>query len=71
MTTIDPDHIARLVHELHGYGPDAAGAGRCAEMLMAVAAAIAALAPETQFHEEPASLAPVLASLAPQGECDG
>jgi hypothetical protein len=65
MSNIDPDQIAPLVRELHGYKLDAAGAARCAEMLAGVAAAVAALAPEPQFHEEPASIALTLASLAP------
>jgi hypothetical protein len=38
MSTVDPDYIARLIKELHGYEPDAAGAARCAGMLAAVAA---------------------------------
>lgn len=68
MSSIDPGHIARLVRDLHGYELDAASATRCAEMLAAVAAAVMALAPETQFHEEPATLASTLTSLAPEGE---
>jgi hypothetical protein len=68
MSNIDPDHITRLVRELHGYELDAAGAARCAEMLAAVALAVVALAPETQLHEEPATLSSTLASLAPKGE---
>ena len=68
MSRIEPDHIARLVRELHGYELDAAGAARCAEMLTALAVAIVALAPETQFHEEPATLSSTLASLAPKSE---
>jgi hypothetical protein len=68
MSSVDRDHIARVVRELHGYKLDAAGAARCAEMLTAVAFAVVALAPETQFHEEPATLTSTLASLAPKGE---
>ena len=68
MSAIDPDHLARLVRELHGYELDAAGAARCAEMLAAVAAAVAALAPEPQFHEEPAGITVTLAALAPEAE---
>jgi len=68
MSSIEPDHIARLVRELHGYELEAAGAARCAEMLAAVALAVVALAPETQFHEEPATLTSTLAFLAPKGE---
>jgi len=68
MSTIDPDDLARLVRELHGYDLHPAGAVRCAEMLEAVAAAIAALAPAPQFHEEPAAIAPTLAALAPKGD---
>lgn len=68
MSNIDPEHVARLVRELHDYELDAAGAKRCAVALAGVAAAIAALAPEPQFHEEPASLASVLAALAPRDE---
>jgi hypothetical protein len=68
MSTIDPDHIARLLRELHGYELDAAGAARCAEMLAGVAAAVAALAPEPQFYEEPADLALALSALAPEDE---
>lgn len=68
MSTIDPDHVTRLVHELHGYELDAAGAARRAETLAAVAAGVAALAPEPQFYEEPASLALILAALAPKAE---
>jgi hypothetical protein len=68
VSRIEPDHIARLVRELHGYELDAAGAARCAEMLTALAVAVVALAPETQFHEEPATLPSTLASLAPRGD---
>jgi hypothetical protein len=68
MSTIDAGHIARLVQELHRYALDAAGAARCAETLGAVAAAVAALAPEPQFHEEPASFGATLSALAPEGE---
>ena len=68
MSIIDPDHIARLVQELQGYELDAAGAARCAEMMAAVAAAVAAVAPESQFHEEPVSFAAILSALAPEDE---
>jgi len=68
MNSIEPDHIIRVVRELHGYELDAAGAARCAEMLAAVALAVVALAPDTQFHEEPATLTSTLAALAPKDE---
>jgi hypothetical protein len=60
----DPDQLARLVRELHGYALDAAGAGRCAAMASALAAALAALAAGSQFHEEPADFVRTLAGLA-------
>ena len=68
MSTIDPHHVTRLVHELHGYELDAAGAARCAGALAAIAVAVAALAPQPQFYEEPASLALVLTALAPEAD---
>ncbi len=68
MSNIHPDGIASLLRDLHGYEIDAAGAERCAAMLAGVAAAVAALAPEPQFHEEPANLVMTLAALAPDGE---
>ena len=68
MSKIDRNHIRSQLHELHGYELDAAGAERCAAMLAGVAAAVTALAPESQFYEEPANLAVTLAALAPDGE---
>ncbi len=65
MNEIDPDQIAAQVRALHGYQLDAAGASRAAQALAAIAAAVDALAPGTQFHEEPSSLALTLAALAP------
>ena len=64
MSTIDPDHLARLVRELHGYALDAAGAKRCADLASALAAALAALAENSQFHEEPAGFVRALSALA-------
>ena len=66
MSTIDPDHLARLVRELHGYALDAAGAKRCADLASALAAALAALAENSQFHEEPAGFVRALSALAPE-----
>jgi hypothetical protein len=66
MNTIDPDHLARLVRELHGYALDGAGAKRCADMASALAAALAALGADTRFHEEPATFARTLSALAPE-----
>jgi hypothetical protein len=66
MSTIDPDQLARLVRELHGHALDAAGAKRCADMMSALAAALAALDADTRFHEEPASFVRTLAALAPE-----
>ena len=66
MSTIDPDHLARLVRELHGYALDAVGARRCAEMASALAAALAALDAGSRFHEEPASFVRTLWALAPE-----
>ena len=68
MSNIDPDQLIRLARELHGYTLGAAGGTRTAEMLAGVAAALTALAPETQFHEEPAAFAAVLSALAPEDE---
>jgi len=66
MNKIDPDQLVRLVQELHGYTLGPVGAARTAEMLAGVAAAVSALAPDTQFHEEPAAFAAVLSALAPE-----
>ena len=68
MNPIAPDHLARLVRELHGYQLDPVGAARAAAMLAGVAAALAALAGEPQFHEEPSSFAQTLSALAPEEE---
>jgi hypothetical protein len=68
MSKIDRDHIRAQLHELHGYELNTAGADRCAAMLAGVAAAVAALTPESQFYEEPANLAVTLAALAPDSE---
>ena len=68
MSTVDPDRLAELVREQHGYSFSRAGAASAAAMAAASAAAIAALAGKEQFHEEPANFAIVLAALAP-GEC--
>jgi hypothetical protein len=66
MSTIDPDQVARLVRELHGYALDPASARRCAEMAAALAAALAAFGADSQFHEEPSSFARTLSALAPE-----
>lgn len=66
MSSVDPEHLAQLVQELHGYALDGAGAARAAAMVAGVAAALAALAVGPQFHEEPAGFAATLAALAPQ-----
>jgi hypothetical protein len=66
MSTIDPDDLARLVRELHGYALDRAGAERGAAMASALAAALAAFAADSRFHEEPASFANALSALAPE-----
>ena len=66
MSKLDPDHLAALVRELHGYSLDANGAARAAELVAGITAALAALAPEPQFHEEPANFATTLAALAPE-----
>lgn len=63
MNSIDPDHLARLVQELHGYRLDSAGAARAADVVARIAAALAA---EPQFHEEPTGFALTLAALAPE-----
>src|SRR5690242_1039473 len=57
MNRIDPDQLAAIVRELHGYSLDAVGAARAAELIPGIAAAVAALAPDPQFHEEPANFA--------------
>jgi hypothetical protein len=64
MTATDPDHLARLVCELHGYALDPAGAARSAAMASALAAALAAFSAESHFHEEPASFVRTLSALA-------
>ncbi|HJU19614.1 MAG TPA: hypothetical protein VJ770_24435 [Stellaceae bacterium] len=66
MNSIDPDHLAQLVQELHGYALDSTGAARAAAMVSGIAAALAALIVEPQFHEEPAGFAATLAALAPE-----
>jgi hypothetical protein len=66
MSELDPDHLAALVRELHGYSLDPSGAARAVELVTGIAAALAALAPEPQFHEEPASFATTLAARAPE-----
>jgi hypothetical protein len=66
MSTIDPDYLARLVRELHGYALDAAGAKRCGEMASALAVALAALDAGSRFHEEPAGFVRTLSALAPE-----
>jgi hypothetical protein len=66
MSPIDPDDLARLVRETHGYALDAAGAKRCADMASALTAALAALAAGPRFHEEPASFMRTLTALAPE-----
>lgn len=68
MNEISPDQLAACVRALHGYDLDAAGALRAAQAVAGIAAAVAALAPEPQFHEEPAGLAVILSALAPEGE---
>jgi hypothetical protein len=68
MTRLDPGHIAALVHELHGYFLDAAGAVRAADMVAGISAALEALAAEPRFHEEPANFAVTLVALAPEGD---
>jgi hypothetical protein len=65
MSRIDPDSLARLVRELHGYALDPAGAKRCGDMSSALAAALAAFA-GSRFHEEPASFVRTLSALAPE-----
>jgi hypothetical protein len=66
MSRIDPDGLARLVRELHGYALDDAGAERCAAMASALAAVLAALAADSLFHEEPASFVRTLSALVPE-----
>ena len=68
MSQIDPDRLAAQVRALHSYELDAAGAERAARGVAAIAGAVAALAAEPQFHQEPATLALTLAALAPDGE---
>jgi len=63
---IDPDVLAQLVRELHGYTLDEAGAARAAALVAGIAAALSALAPGPQFHEEPAVFSSTLAALAPR-----
>ena len=65
MSGIGPREVALDVRALHGYSLDEAGRARATEARAAVAAAVAVLCPEPQFHEEPANLAPTLAALAP------
>ncbi len=68
MTSSDPNHLIQLVRNLHGYTLDGLGARRAAELAAGVAAALAAVTAEPQFHEEPGSFAAVLSALAPEGE---
>ncbi len=68
MNTINPNALAQLARELHGYTLDAAGAARAAALVAGIAAALAALAAQSQFHEEPASFAGTLSALAPEEE---
>ena len=65
MIEIDPGQLAAAVRALHGYALNPAGATRAAQSATIIAAAVDALAPGPQFHEEPAGLAPTLAALAP------
>jgi hypothetical protein len=65
MSRIDPDSLARLMRELHGYALDPAGAERCADMSSALVAALAAFA-GSRFHEEPARFARTFSALAPE-----
>ncbi len=66
MSKIDPEALATLVRALHGYELGPAGAVRTAGMVASIESALAALAPEPQFYEEPAWLAATLSALAPQ-----
>ena len=68
LSDIDPDRLATQVRALHGYELDPAGAARAAQAVATIARAVVGLAPEPQFHEEPASLVLILAALAPDGE---
>jgi hypothetical protein len=68
MSEIDPGRLAAQVRALHGYELDAAGAVRAADAVAAITAAIAVLAPEPLFHDEPASFSLTLSALAPEGE---
>ena len=68
MSELDPDRLAAQVRALQSYQLDEAGAVRASRAVAAIARAVAELAPEPQFHEEPASLGVTLAALAPDGE---
>jgi hypothetical protein len=65
MSEIDPARLAAQVKALHGYELDREGAARAAPALVAIARAVAVLAAEPQFYEEPAGLAATLTALAP------
>ncbi len=70
MSEIDPARLAAQVLALHGYELDPVGAERAARALAGITRAVAVLAVEPQFYEEPAGLAPTLAALAPEDADD-